>query len=107
MCDQAVFDGVAAEHILEAAYCRCDSATPSICAMSHTSPKSIVRTPTPLVSDDSAIAKAKSSKDFGLLSVPKRLRHDPNKPFHFGTLMNISFGFASAFSECFGAINKA
>lgn len=37
--------------------------------------------------------------DFGLVPVPKRLRYDPGKPFHFGTLMNFSFGFASTFSE--------
>ncbi|KZP09100.1 MFS superfamily [Athelia psychrophila] len=36
-------------------------------------------------------------EDFGLIPVPKRLRYNPEKPFHFGTLMNISFGFASTF----------
>jgi hypothetical protein len=39
------------------------------------------------------------STDFGFLPVPKRLRYDPNKPFHFGLLLNASFGFASTFSK--------
>ncbi|KIJ14980.1 Drug:H+ antiporter-1 family protein [Paxillus involutus ATCC 200175] len=38
------------------------------------------------------------STDFGFLPVPKRLRYDPNKPFHFGLLLNASFGFASTFT---------
>jgi hypothetical protein len=40
-------------------------------------------------------------KDFGFLPVPRHLRYDPTKPFHFGLLLNIAFGFASTFSECF------
>ncbi|KIJ05057.1 hypothetical protein PAXINDRAFT_21661 [Paxillus involutus ATCC 200175] len=35
------------------------------------------------------------STDFGFLPVPKRLRYDPDKPFHFGLFLNASFGFAS------------
>ena len=38
-------------------------------------------------------------KDLGFLPIPTRLRYDPDKPFHFGTFMNIAFGFASTFSE--------
>ena len=38
--------------------------------------------------------------DFGILPIPKRLRYDPNKPFHFGLLLNMSFGFASTFGAC-------
>ena len=38
-------------------------------------------------------------KDFGLIPVPRHLRYDPTKPFHFGLLLNIAFGFASTFSE--------
>ena len=41
-------------------------------------------------------------KDFGFIPVPQHLRYDPTKPFHFGLLLNIAFGFASTFSECFG-----
>lgn len=38
------------------------------------------------------------STDFGILPIPKRLRYDPDKPFHFGLVLNASFGFASTFS---------
>ncbi|KAG9308523.1 major facilitator superfamily domain-containing protein [Chiua virens] len=38
------------------------------------------------------------STDFGILPIPKRLRYDPGKPFHFGLLLNLSFGFASTFT---------
>ncbi|KAG1729029.1 major facilitator superfamily domain-containing protein [Suillus lakei] len=37
------------------------------------------------------------TKDFGLIPIPKRLQYNPNKPFHFGILLNVSFGFASTF----------
>ena len=40
-------------------------------------------------------------KDFGVVPVPRHLRYDPTKPFHFGLLLNIGFGFISIFSECF------
>ncbi|KAF8802175.1 MFS superfamily [Phlegmacium glaucopus] len=36
-------------------------------------------------------------KDFGLIPVPRHLRYDPTKPFHFGLVLNIAFGFASTF----------
>ncbi|KAL0960517.1 hypothetical protein HGRIS_005556 [Hohenbuehelia grisea] len=36
--------------------------------------------------------------DFGILPIPRHLRYNPNKPFHFGLLLNISFGFASTFT---------
>ena len=45
--------------------------------------------------------KALLPKDFGFIPVPRHLRYDPKKPFHFGLLLNIAFGFASTFSECF------
>ncbi|KAJ8583348.1 MFS general substrate transporter, partial [Rhizopogon salebrosus TDB-379] len=38
-----------------------------------------------------------STKDFGLIPIPKRLRYNPDKPFHFGILLNASFGFACTF----------
>ncbi|EGN97824.1 hypothetical protein SERLA73DRAFT_74085 [Serpula lacrymans var. lacrymans S7.3] len=38
-----------------------------------------------------------NSKDFGLLIIPKRLRHVPGKAFHFGLFMNISFGLGCTF----------
>lgn len=39
------------------------------------------------------------TKDFGFLPIPRGLRHDPGKPFKFTTLLNITFGFGSTFSE--------
>ena len=39
------------------------------------------------------------TKEFGFLPIPRHLRYDPTKPFHFGLLLNIGFGFASTFSE--------
>ncbi|KAJ3721378.1 major facilitator superfamily domain-containing protein [Lentinula guzmanii] len=39
-----------------------------------------------------------SPKDFGFLPVPKRLRYDPDNPFHFGMFLNILFGVTSTFS---------
>ena len=45
--------------------------------------------------------KILSPKDFGLVSVPRHLRYDPSKPFRFGLLLNVAFGFASTFSEFF------
>ncbi|KAG2341591.1 MFS general substrate transporter [Suillus weaverae] len=35
------------------------------------------------------------SKDFRCLPIPRRLRYDPDKPFHFGMLLNVSFGICS------------
>ena len=40
-------------------------------------------------------------KDFGFIPVPRHLRYNPTKPFHFGLLLNIGFGFVSTFSEWF------
>ncbi len=37
-------------------------------------------------------------KDFGFIPVPRRLRYDPTKPFHFSLAMNIAFGVISTFS---------
>ncbi|OJA21284.1 hypothetical protein AZE42_08122 [Rhizopogon vesiculosus] len=37
------------------------------------------------------------SNDFGYLPIPRRLRYDPDKPFHFGMLLNVSFGIGSTF----------
>ncbi|KAI9464374.1 hypothetical protein HD554DRAFT_2040765 [Boletus coccyginus] len=42
-----------------------------------------------------------SSTDFRILPIPKRLRYDPDKPCHFGLLLNVSFGFAFEFSKSF------
>lgn len=38
--------------------------------------------------------------DFGFIPIPKRLRYHPDQPpFHFGLLLNASFGFASTFGQ--------
>ncbi|KAM5541230.1 hypothetical protein V8D89_005159 [Ganoderma adspersum] len=36
-------------------------------------------------------------KDFGFLPIPKRVRYDPERPAHFGLMMNVIFGVASTF----------
>lgn len=38
------------------------------------------------------------SRDFGIIPIPRHLRYDPAKPFHFGLVLNIAFGFISTFS---------
>ena len=42
---------------------------------------------------------ARFSKDFGVIPIPRRLRYTPDKPFHFGIVLNVSFGVASTFGE--------
>ncbi|KAF8208984.1 major facilitator superfamily domain-containing protein [Mycena galopus ATCC 62051] len=37
------------------------------------------------------------TRDLGFLPIPRRLRYDPQKPFHFGLVLNALFGFASTF----------
>ncbi|KZT44476.1 MFS general substrate transporter [Sistotremastrum suecicum HHB10207 ss-3] len=41
------------------------------------------------------IGAADRTKDFGFLPIPARLRYNPEKPAHFGLLLNVVFGFAS------------
>ncbi|KAG6888738.1 hypothetical protein C0995_006390 [Termitomyces sp. Mi166 len=38
-----------------------------------------------------------SAYDFGFIPIPQQLCYDPTKPFHFGLILNVSFGFASTF----------
>ena len=49
------------------------------------------------VPDDGASATA-TKYDFGFLLIPRPLRHDPKKPFRFGLVLNVLFGFASTFT---------
>ena len=56
-----------------------------------------VRSPAAL---DGKVHMDAPSTDFGILPIPKRLRYDPDKPFHFGLVLNASFGFISTFSTC-------
>lgn len=37
--------------------------------------------------------------DFGFLPIPKRLRYDPEKPFYFGTFLNVFFGICTTLGE--------
>ena len=59
------------------------------------------------LSDGKAIEKAAYDvpadnwKDFGFLPIPKHVRYDPERPAHFGLLMNVIFGVASTFSMSF------
>ena len=46
------------------------------------------------------VASDVPSFDFGILPIPKSLRCDPDRPFHFGLLLNVSFVFASTFGAC-------
>jgi hypothetical protein len=48
---------------------------------------------------DSEVPERHYTKDFGLIPIPRHLRYDPSKPFHFGIALNVAFGFASTFSE--------
>ena len=50
---------------------------------------------------DDADAEIISTKDFGFIPIPRHLRYDPKKAFHFGLFLNIGFGFASTFSELY------
>jgi hypothetical protein len=47
----------------------------------------------------SEVPERQYTKDFGLIPIPLHLRYDPSKPFHFGIVLNVAFGFASTFSE--------
>ncbi|KAJ7258787.1 major facilitator superfamily domain-containing protein [Mycena haematopus] len=38
-----------------------------------------------------------TTHDFGFLPIPQRLQYNPEKPFKFGLLLNMLFGFASTF----------
>nr|VWP02198.1 Nucleosome assembly protein 1 [Ganoderma boninense] len=53
--------------------------------------------PGPSVEKDVDV-RAETRKDFGFLPIPKRVRYDPDRPFHFGLLMNVIFGVASTFT---------
>jgi hypothetical protein len=58
---------------------------------------------TPTVQNDTANADPKKvadptyKTDFGIIPIPRHLRYDPERPFHFGLFLNAFFGFASTF----------
>ncbi|KAK1219522.1 hypothetical protein PQX77_017757 [Marasmius sp. AFHP31] len=49
-------------------------------------------------SKEAAGISEQHTRDFGLIPIPRRLRYDPQKPFHFGIMLNVAFGFASTFT---------
>jgi hypothetical protein len=38
------------------------------------------------------------TKEFGFIPIPRHLRHDPERPHHFGWTLNLAFGFWTMFS---------
>ena len=40
-----------------------------------------------------------NTKDFGFVPIPRRLQYDSERAFKFTTVLNITFGIASTFSE--------
>ncbi|KAF9259083.1 MFS general substrate transporter [Marasmius fiardii PR-910] len=48
--------------------------------------------------DEAATQKSPHKRDFGIIPIPKRLRYDPQKPPHFGIVLQVAFGFASTFT---------
>ncbi|KAJ8081194.1 hypothetical protein PM082_018037 [Marasmius tenuissimus] len=49
-------------------------------------------------SKEAAGISEQHTTDFGLIPIPRRLRYDPQKPFHFGIMLQLAFGFASTFT---------
>lgn len=39
--------------------------------------------------------------DFNFLPIPERLQYDSRRPFEFTTILNITFGVGSTFSESY------
>ncbi|CAA7266066.1 unnamed protein product [Cyclocybe aegerita] len=54
--------------------------------------RSTEETPTPMM-----VKEHEFTTDFGFIPIPRHLRYDPEKPPHFGILLNVTFGFASTF----------
>ena len=44
------------------------------------------------------------TKDFGLIPMPRHLRYDPSKPFHFGIALNVAFASTPSESDPFFGI---
>lgn len=83
-------------HLLLSAMTSTSSPTATLTTESQSKKKSKVpqdESLQPMTPEDSP------TKDFGFLPIPRNLRYDPQKPHHFGLLLNVAFGFASTFSE--------
>ncbi|RDB26923.1 putative uncharacterized transporter YgaY [Hypsizygus marmoreus] len=50
------------------------------------------------VNEDRTTVDEPRTTDFLLIPIPRRLRYDPDRPFYFGVLLNVAFGFASTFT---------
>ncbi|KAJ7065830.1 major facilitator superfamily domain-containing protein [Mycena amicta] len=50
-----------------------------------------------LDSESQTLTTTTTTHEFKFLPIPRRLRHDPKRPFHFGLALNVLFGFASTF----------
>lgn len=51
---------------------------------------------TPATTDN--LTRPQRARDFGFLHIPRRLRHDHERPFDFRLWLNIFFGVATVFS---------
>ncbi|KAG7088963.1 hypothetical protein E1B28_012908 [Marasmius oreades] len=47
---------------------------------------------------DEVTTENQYKRDFGVIPIPKRLQYDPQKPPHFGIVLQVAFGFASTFT---------
>jgi hypothetical protein len=45
-----------------------------------------------------SVTKSQRPTNFGIVPLPKRLVYDPERPAHFGLLLNVVFGLSSTFS---------
>ena len=45
-----------------------------------------------------SVTKSQRPTNFGIVPLPKRLVYDPDRPAHFGLLLNVVFGLSSTFS---------
>ena len=50
----------------------------------------------PAHNEESKIGTSDRTKDFGFLPIPARLRYNPEKPAHFGLLLNVCFPLRDA-----------
>lgn len=80
---------------------------PLLCAMNSPTETNISSAATQCGVSSTVAAQTEQSysKDFIFLPIPRRLRYDPAKPFHFGMLLNVSFGIGSTFGEPLNARN--
>ena len=71
-------------------------------------PDTAVRTPGPTNVENGSsmkfghtvtpVTKPQRPTNFGIIPLPKRLVYDPERPAHFGLLLNVVFGLSSTFS---------